>query len=255
MIPTIKVLDISIFDGTIEDATNILIDQVNHGSKNNYCISAPGAHGLVHAKKDSSFKNVLQSFFINLPDGMPGVWIGKLKGAKKIERCYGPDFFENVLKSTADRNIRHYFCGGKENVPEALKEACASKFKNNKIFGTYSPPFRELTNEEMTALAKNINEKEIDVVWVGISTPKQEQFAKWLCQFVNVHFIITVGAAFDFHIGMVKQAPKYMQKSGLEWLFRLCVEPKRLWKRYVSIVPLFIYYNLVNFFNLRKKNI
>ncbi len=250
---SIDVIDIPLFDGNIDDATKYIIEYIQKGgAKKNYCISATGAHGLVTSKNDKDFKKVLQNFHINLPDGMPGVWVGKLMGAKNIERCYGPDFFESVMIHTSDQNINHYFCGGKEGVANQLKDACGKKFNNQNIVGTNCPPFRELSDDEFEILAQEINALNTDILWIGISTPKQEKFAYKISRFTNVRFIVTVGAAFDFHIGNVKQAPKYIQKMGLEWFFRLCVEPKRLWKRYISIVPLFIYYNLINILNFNK---
>ena len=206
---------------------------------------------MVICKKDPSFYKTLSNFFINLPDGIPGVWIGKLKGGKKIERCYGPDFFEYVLRKSANLKINHYFCGGNEGVANELKIVCQKRFANQNVVGTYCPPFRELSSQEWEWLANDIIEKEAHIVWIGISTPKQERFAEHLSKLTNTYFIITVGAAFDFHIGKVRQAPKFMQKNGLEWLFRLIMEPKRLWKRYFSIVPLFIYYNIKNLFLLK----
>ena len=121
------------------------------------------------------------------------------------------------------------------------------KFGNNNVVGTFSPPFRPMTDDEMKILAEDINSKGTDIVWVGLSTPKQEIFANQLAQYAHVHFIITVGAAFDFHTGKVTQAPKILQKMGLEWFFRLCMEPKRLYKRYGVVVPLFIFYNVREF--------
>lgn len=242
--PTINILDIPMFNGSIPDACVIVKTAIQGGERTSRCVSATGAHGLVTSKTDIGFKAVLQNFFMNLPDGMPGVWVAKKKGAEKIQRCYGPDFFEYILRHTAQEPIKHYFCGGMEGVPERLKEACEEKFDNKNVVGTLSPPFRELSDEEMQELGKTIDALHTDIVWIGISSPKQEKFASRLAKFTQVHFIVTVGAAFDFHIGNVKQAPGFMQRNGLEWLFRLCVEPKRLWKRYVHIVPMFIWYNL-----------
>ena len=128
----------------------------------------------------------------------------------------------------------------KPGVAEELKNVCGQTFNNNNIEGFYSPPFREMSDDEMKGFRKKFNNKNTDIVWIGLSTPKQEIFAYRLSKYTKVHFIITVGAAFDFYTGKVKQAPKYIQKAGLEWLFRLLMEPKRLWKRYFEIVPLFI---------------
>lgn len=250
--PKINVLDIPMFDGTIPDACEIVKECIDGGDRLNRCVSATGAHGLVSCKSDLGFKAILQSFFMNLPDGMPGVWVARKKGAKQIARCYGPDFFEYILRNTAQDGVKHYFCGGKEGVPEKLKEACSEKFSNNNVVGTLSPPFRELSDEEMQELARTIDELGTDIVWIGISTPKQEKFAHRLAKYTKVHFLVTVGAAFDFHIGGVTQAPGFMQRNGLEWLFRLCVEPKRLWKRYIHIVPMFIIYNVMEMFSRKR---
>lgn len=241
----IKVLNIPLYDNTLVSAVDGVIKICREEDKKNRCVSTTGAHGLVYSKENKEFADILKSFYWNLPDGMPGVLAGWLKGAKKMERCYGPDFFRDVLIASANTEIKHYFCGGKEGVPEELKEACGKKFSNFNIVGTYSPPFREMTDEELKELADEINSKNTDIVWIGISTPKQEIFAKRLSGFTKVHFIIPVGAAFDFHTDRVKQAPKWMQKMALEWFFRLCVEPGRLYRRYLKIVPFFIYYNLV----------
>ena len=187
---------------------------------------------------------LLNSFYMNLPDGMPAVWVGRLKGAKEMERCYGPDFFAAVMRESADKPVRHFFCGGKEGVAARLAEVCKTKFGNANVVGVHCPPFRELSEEEFEALGAEISALDVDIVWIGISTPKQEWFAHRLSKYARVGYIATVGAAFDFHIGAVRQAPKILQKAGLEWLFRLIMEPRRLYRRYFKIVPKFIYLNL-----------
>jgi N-acetylglucosaminyldiphosphoundecaprenol N-acetyl-beta-D-mannosaminyltransferase len=243
----IKILGIKCFDRGIENALELILDQ-SKGDKLNYCVSATGAHGIITAYKTPEFKALLNSFYLNLPDGMPLVWVGRLKGAKAMQRCYGPDFFKGMISKTADKPIKHFICGGKDGVAEELKKVCEEKFGNGNIVGTYTPPFREMTPAEFKDLALKINSLNADFVWVGLSTPKQEVFTYHLSEFTNVRFLFTVGAAFDFHIGKVKQAPKWIQKVGMEWFFRLTVEPKRLWKRYSKIVPLFIWYNLLEIF-------
>ncbi len=239
----IKVLDIPLYHSDIGDAINDVLDKIGSEEKLNRCISATGAHGMVYATKNAAFKTVLHNFYLNLPDGMPGVWIGRLKGAKQMKRCYGPDFFRDLMIASASRPVKHFFCGGKEGVAGELKMQCQNKFRNYNIVGTFCPPFREMTNEEMIELGSKIDQSQADIVWIGLSTPKQEQFALRLKQYINTHFIITVGAAFDFHTDKVQQAPSWIQKIGMEWFFRLTKEPKRLFKRYLEIVPLFIYYN------------
>lgn len=249
----VKVLDIPLYEYDIATISqDILSDILQKPVPASKLISATGAHGIIHAKQHPDFKAVLHSFYVNLPDGMPGVWVGRAKGARAMQRCYGPDFFKHLIAVSADKPVQHFFCGGKEGVAEELKSVCNTVYKNRHIVGTFCPPFREMTEAEWQLLAKKIADSGADVVWIGLSTPKQEYFAAKLKRFVSVHYIITVGAAFDFHTGKVKQAPKWIQKSGLEWLFRLLMEPRRLYKRYFTVVPLFILYNIKEFIKLKS---
>lgn len=251
---TVPIIGIPLYRYTIGQAVQHCTKICKNEKLANYCISATGAHGMVFARKNKEFYQVLQNFYLNLPDGMPGVWVGRLKGAKEMERCYGPDFFGAMMLASADQPIKHFLCGGKEGVADRLKYACAEKFNNHQITGTFCPPFQPLETIHFKAIAQQINDSGANIVWIGISTPKQEMFAKKLAEFTNVHFIITVGAAFDFHIGGVRQAPKFIQRSGLEWLFRLLMEPKRLFKRYFEVVPMFIFYNLKEYFSSSNKS-
>ena len=243
--PEINILDIPLFAGDIKMAADILIDACVDQSVKNACVSATGAHGLVHARRNPHFSQVLKSFFLNLPDGMPGVWVGKLKGAKKIKRCYGPDFFKHMMLVSADKDINHFFCGGGSGVAEELRHAVKRKFFNGKVVGEYCPPFLPVDQYDYKAIADLVNATGAHVVWIGLSTPKQEEFAKRLSLFSNVSFIVAVGAAFDFHTDRLRQAPSWMQRIGMVWFFRLIMEPRRLFKRYVEIVPLFVYFNLL----------
>lgn len=242
----VNVLDIKMFDKNLSHAIEIINEELKKGRENRM-ISATGAHGIVHSKKDPEFKSILNQFFFNLPDGMPVVWVGRLKGSKEMERCCGADFFNEMMKSSNNRGINHYFCGGKTGIPEKLKEVWLAKYGYLNIVGTYSPPFYEMSEEEIVELAREINSKKTDILWIGISTPKQEKFAYRLSRYTDVHFICTVGAAFDFHVGHVRQAPRWIQNIGMEWMFRLILEPRRLWKRYSRIVPLFIIYNFLEY--------
>lgn len=175
-----------------------------------------------------------------------------------MKRCYGPDFFKALITATAALPIHHFFCGGKEGVAQQLKQVCEEQFANKQVSGVYCPPFRELTEAEMAALGQQITDSGANIVWIGLSTPKQEKFAERLSRFTKASYIITVGAAFDFHTGRVKQAPKWMQNVGLEWFFRLLIEPKRLYKRYFEIVPKFIWLNIkefLDFYIYKKRHI
>ena len=196
-----------------------------------------------------------QHFYWNLPDGMPLVWWGRLKGHPHMDRCYGPDFFAGLMQATSAMEVAHFFCGGKPGVAEELKVAAESKWNNKNVTGTYCPPFSPMQETDWEELVLKINESKAKIFWIGLSTPKQEKFAFELAKRVNVKFIITIGAAFDFHTGRLAQAPKWIQRAGLEWFFRLVKEPRRLWKRYIEIVPKFAILAMVDLikYYLRKR--
>ncbi|RMH48626.1 MAG: glycosyltransferase, partial [Gammaproteobacteria bacterium] len=174
----VPVLGLPLFARDIPAAVDLVVQGcLQATSESPRCISATGAHGLVHAQEDPAFRELLESFYLNLPDGKPAVWIGRWKGAHAMQRCYGPDFFAAVMEATASLPVRHFFCGGKEGVADRLREAVAEKFGNRNVVGTHCPPFRPLTDDEFAALGAEIDAVGAHVVWIGISTPKQERFA------------------------------------------------------------------------------
>jgi N-acetylglucosaminyldiphosphoundecaprenol N-acetyl-beta-D-mannosaminyltransferase len=245
-----NVLGVKLYEYDVTTAVNSFIKDIwESASRKNKLVSATGAHGIVTAQRDAEFKRILANFYCNLSDGMPGVWIGKLKGAIKMKRCTGSQFFETFLKESSEEPIKHFFCGGKEGVAKELKKVAEEKFNNHKVVGTFFPPFREISNEEIKELGQLITKTDANVIWIGLSSPKQEKFAYRLRKYTNANYIVTVGAAFDFHTNRLKKAPLWIQNSGFEWLFRLVIEPRRLFKRYFTIVPLFIYYHIKEVFH------
>ena len=173
-----------------------------------------------------------------------------------MDRCYGPDFFAAIMQSTSGLEVTHFLCGGKAEVADELRQVVEFKFGNKRVSGTYSPPFSPMQEEDWDNLVAKINQSAAHIIWIGLSTPKQEKFAYELAKRVKVRYIITIGAAFDFHTGRLAQAPRWMQESGLEWFYRLCKEPRRLWKRYIEIVPKFAILAGVDLIKhyLRKRN-
>ncbi|MFC1468041.1 WecB/TagA/CpsF family glycosyltransferase [Verrucomicrobiota bacterium] len=172
-------------------------------------------------------------------DGMPLMLQGKLRGYD-VTRVYGPDLMLELCKYGESRGYRHYFYGSTDDVLEKLKANLLEKFPDLQVAGMYSPPFRPLTEQEEEEVAERINATKPDIVWCGLGTPKQDY---WVAEFqpkVNAAAFIAVGAAFNFHAGEVKQAPRWMMKLSLEWLFRLLVEPRRLWRRYLVGNPRFV---------------
>lgn len=173
-------------------------------------------------------------------DGMPLVWLARRFGFKDSTRVYGPDLMLELCALSEGKGYTHYFYGATDEVLDQLRVNLMKRFPELKIAGMYSPPFRPLSDEEKDAVAERINQAKPDMVWCGLGTPKQDY---WVAEFrsrLNAAAILAVGAAFNFHAGHVKQAPRWMMKSGLEWLFRLCSEPRRLWRRYLIGNPRFV---------------
>ena len=169
-----SVLNIPIADISIHS----VFDDVFTNDKRNQIVTATGAHGIITSRKDKLLQKILTDRnTVNLPDGKPGVWIAKIKGAKNIKRCFGPYVFAEVMSKTAETDTKHFFAGGKPGVAKKLKENVAKRFGNENVVGTYCPPFRNLSDKEFKDLAKSINDLNVDIVWIGISTPKQEKFA------------------------------------------------------------------------------
>jgi N-acetylglucosaminyldiphosphoundecaprenol N-acetyl-beta-D-mannosaminyltransferase len=246
---TVKIIGVDMFVGSNSDFTESLIESVNkkESFQKNRLISATSAHGMVWSNQNSEFKKIISAFYLNLPDGQPTAWIGWLKGFKKMERCPGVGLFDTVMRNSASHSIQHFFCGGKEGVAIALKESVAKDLGNKNVAGTYSPPFRPMNENEWKALGEMIDASGANIVWIGLSTPKQEQFAYTLSNYCKVDYILTVGAVFDFFTGNLSYAPLWIRNMGLEWLYRLIKEPRRLFGRYINIVPSFIWLNLKEF--------
>ena len=243
-----RVLSVPIISSSVDESPKLV-----QSCPQNSIITATGVHGIISARSDQEFNKILNdSNTFNLPDGMPAVWVAKAKGATNVKRCFGPFVFAEIMSETASKDTKHFLCGGKEGVADDLKLSCAKKFGNQNIVGTHCPPFRGVSEEEMASLGSEINRLGTDIVWIGISTPKQEKFAWRLSKYTKVKALITVGAAFDYHTDSIRPAPRWIQNIGMEWFFRLTMEPKRLWKRYAEIVPKFILFGILDIFALYK---
>jgi N-acetylglucosaminyldiphosphoundecaprenol N-acetyl-beta-D-mannosaminyltransferase len=158
-----------------------------------------------------------------------------------------------LCEHSAAAGHRHYFYGGADGVPEQLAQRLVARFPSLVVAGTHSPPFRQLTEEEDRAVVRGINATKPDIVWVGLSTPKQERWMDAHRGALDAAVLIGVGAAFDFHAGIKQQAPRWIQRSGLEWLFRLLSEPRRLWRRYGYIVPVFTVLVMLESIGVRRR--
>lgn len=186
------------------------------------------------------------------PDGMPIVFLCRRLGYPAVSRVYGPDLLLAFSEMAAQRGYTSFYYGGAEGVAARLAEVMTSRFPALRVVGTYSPPYRDLTPEEDAAVVEQINAAAPDVVWVGLGSPKQDYWMAAHRDRLRAPVLIGVGAAFDFLTGRVRQAPRWMQRSGLEWLFRLITEPRRLWRRYLLYNPLFVFYVSLQLLGLRR---
>ncbi|AOS44607.1 Putative N-acetylmannosaminyltransferase [Lacunisphaera limnophila] len=190
--------------------------------------------------------------WLTTPDGMPLVWLGRWHGHRSITRVYGPDLLAAVCDAGRARGLRHFFYGGDEGVAAQLQEKLCARYPGLQVVGTCTPPFRDPTADELAALRAQAAATRPDVIWVGLSSPKQELFMAAHGSTLDAGLLIGVGAAFDFLSGRVPQAPRWMQRAGLEWLHRLATEPRRLWRRYLVHNPLFVLRTLAQLTGLRK---
>jgi N-acetylglucosaminyldiphosphoundecaprenol N-acetyl-beta-D-mannosaminyltransferase len=215
-------------------------------------VCVTGVHGVSEAQTDPEFRQILNGAFLCTPDGMPLVWVGRWQGQKQMDRVYGPDLMLAVMELSEKKGWRHFFYGGVEGTAKLLQAKLLERFPKLQIVGAGEPPFRPLNAEEQNKLREEVRAARPDIMWVGLSTPKQERFMAQYLDQLDVTLMFGVGAAFDFLAGKVRQAPRWMQHSGLEWCFRLGCEPRRLWKRYFKNNPLFMARIFCQFTGLRK---
>ncbi len=192
------------------------------------------AHTVVEASRSDLLRRALARAEVVAPDGMPLVWVGRIQG-QAVERVCGPDFMLAMVDQGRVRGYRHYLYGGAAGVAERLAERMSQRFPGVEFVGIQVPPFRALSPAEDAAAVDAINRARPDCVWIGLGSPKQDLWVAEHRGRLNAAAVLAVGAAFDFHAGMKKRAPLWMQRSGTEWLFRLLSEPRRLWRRYTLI--------------------
>jgi N-acetylglucosaminyldiphosphoundecaprenol N-acetyl-beta-D-mannosaminyltransferase len=204
----------------------------------NYICVTP-AHVVMDCHWNPNLRRIFNHSGLTTPDGMSIVWLLKLRGFKNVNRVYGADLMLEICRISETKQWRHFFYGGLPGVADALASHLRKRFPDIQVAGSYSPPFRPLTEAEDLGVISRIKASRADIIWVGISSPKQEQWMAEHLGKVGAPVLIGVGAAFDFLSGRKRQAPRWIQVSGLEWLFRLVTEPRRLWRRYAQY-PLFV---------------
>jgi len=217
------------------DRTESLIEARGKGY---VCVT--GVHGIMEAQASPELRTTLNEAFLAVPDGMPTVWIGHLYGHTAMSRVYGPDFMLELCDRSRKRGYRHFLYGGNSGVAEQLKRTLVERYPGLQVVGAYTPPFRPLTEPEERDLCLQVAMAQPDIVWVGLSTPKQERLMRALLGKLDTRVMVGVGAAFDIHTARIQDAPGWMKSSGLQWLHRLLQEPRRLARRYLINNPIFV---------------
>lgn len=215
-------------------------------------IAVTGMHGVAEAQNSPFFKQVLNGADLVVPDGISLVWMGRLRGQRLKRRVCGPDLMPVFCAQTAEKGYRHFFYGGAPGVAGRVAEVLARRFAGLQLAGTYSPPFRPLTDPEEKEILTLIESSRPDVLWVGLSTPKQERWMYEHRDKLSVPVMVGVGAAFDFTIGRIKRAPPWIGQHGLEWLWRLVAEPRRLWRRDLVCGSKFVFSVTLELLGLRR---
>jgi len=221
----------------------IALDQLGRwiANQERQYVSVCTVHTIMECRRDDRLRRIVNAAGMTTPDGMPLVWLSRLAGQAHVARVYGPDLMLAEMEESVPRGHRHFFFGGGPGVAERLATAMRTRFPGVTIVGAFTPPMGTAEALCTEVIARTINAARPDIVWVGVSSPKQEFWMDCMRGSLAAPVLIGVGAAFDFHTGSVRQAPRWMQRSGLEWLFRLLQEPRRLWRRYLVDNPWFLY--------------
>ena len=251
--PRVNALGVGVHAINMTAAVQLIDSAIRKGTKNYICVT--GVHGIIEAQKDIQFRQILNNAFLNTPDGMPAVWVGKLQGFSKMQRVFGPDLMLEICKMSMQKGYTHFLYGGNTGVAEELYLRLNSLVPGINIVGTYSPPFRPLNKSEEAELLNLVAHLKPDIFWVGLSTPKQEKFLAEYIHKLDTKVMIGVGAAFDIHVGRLLDASNWVKNFGLQWLHRLLQEPSRLWKRYLINNPIFLYKISTQLLGLKKYKI
>ena len=237
--PTVDVLGVPLALTDYERTMDWMDATIRTRGKGYVCVAA--THTVVATHDDPELRAAVEGASLVVPDGQPVVWAMNALGHDLTHRVYGPDLMAKYCERSARTGARMFLYGGRnQGALVQLALNLRRRFAGVQIVGGYAPPFRPLSDEELDAVVAEINHARPDVVWVGIGVPKQEKWMAALRDRLDAPVLVGVGAAFDFHAGLVPQAPAWMQSAGLEWLFRLSKEPRRLWKRYLTYNPRFV---------------
>ena len=251
---TTNLLGVRVVVSSPDDLAMRLVRIAGEGTASGHAtyVCAASVHTVIEATRDRSFRRVLNGALAVAPDGMPLAWLGRLRGHRRMRRIRGPSLMKRVCQLSVERGIPHFLYGAAPGVVEELARRLKAEYPGLNVVGTHTPPFRPLSEVEEVNVVRLINDSGARIVWVGLGTPKQERWMAAMAPRLTAGLLIGVGAAFDFHSGRLAEAPPWIQRSGLEWFFRLTQEPRRLWRRYLYANPLFVAYAILQLLHLKR---
>lgn len=233
-----NVLGIGVSAVNMETAVRTIGEWVDKGERQYVCVT--GVHGVMESQSSPELQRIHNEAGMVTPDGMPLAWLLRLSGRAGTDRVCGPELMPRLFVESQARGDRHYLYGATDETLGRLRQQLALIAPEARVVGTYAPPFRPLTPDEDAEVVANINACQPDIVWVGLSTPKQELWMAAHRGKLQAAVLIGVGAAFDIHAGVIARAPKFLRRTGFEWTYRLFKEPRRLWRRYLANNPRFV---------------
>jgi N-acetylglucosaminyldiphosphoundecaprenol N-acetyl-beta-D-mannosaminyltransferase len=249
-IRVVNILSIGVSAVNMDVAVSTIASWIQRSERRYVCIT--GVQGVMESHVDPNLRRIHNEAGLVTPDGMPLVVLGRLMGHRHMNRVYGPDLMLEMFGRSAFSGYSHFLYGATEATLSRLRQNLTARFPGARIAGAYAPPFRPLNNTERVHIIEDINRSSADIVWVGLSTPKQEYWMAEMRPHLVAPVLIGVGAAFDFHAGNARQAPRWMQRACLEWFFRLLMEPRRLWRRYLYNNPRFLYLITMQLLGLKR---
>lgn len=248
--PYVNILGVQVEPLDMERAVARVEDSLREQRKGYVCMI--GVHGLMEAQRIPGLAAAYAGCLIAVPDGMPAVWVGRWQGHPEMKRVAGPDLMLEIFRRKEFAGYTHFLYGGKEGIADELAASFSRQFPWARIVGTYTPPYRDLLEQEEENLIAIVRDLKPDIIWVGIGAPRQEQFMSRILPRLETRLMFGVGAAFDYHTGRIQDCAEWIKQAGLQWLHRLVQDPRHLWWRYLRNNPAFLFHIALQLTGLRR---